>query len=125
MEVAAPKEFMGTVRLIECLLCGQLKPHKSRYLCLACYQHPKSKNLKIPVNFRVEREDRAEAHRHPDKLPTHPTEHPPGSPEKIEIMRKRWINNEHIHHPQDAGFVPASMIMQQNDMFPVDSDMDE
>lgn len=116
---------MATVRMIECLLCGEYKPHKSRYLCLACYQHPKSKNLKIPVNFRVEREDRAEAHRHPDKLPTHPTEHPPGSPEKIEVMRKRWINNEHIHHPKDAGFVPASMIPWEKDLIPVDMDPDD
>ena len=116
---------MPKVRMIECLLCGQLKPHKSRYLCLACYQHPSSKALKIPVNFRVEREDRAEAHRHPTKLPDKPTEHPPGSAEKVEVMRLRWINNEHIHHPKDAGFVPAKVTEVKSDMNPVDMDDDD
>jgi hypothetical protein len=100
---------MATVRMIQCLSCLKIKPHKSRYLCLACYQHPKAQKFKIKTKFRVDREDKNEALKTPTKLPEKPTNHPPGSPEKIEVMRLRWINNTHIHHPDDVGLVPSEM----------------
>ena len=30
-----------------------------------------------------------------------PTQHPPGSHGKVEVMRARYDNGEHVHHPQD------------------------
>lgn len=34
--------------------------------------------------------------------PALPTDARPGSPEKIEVMRLRYENGEHLYHPQDA-----------------------
>lgn len=31
-----------------------------------------------------------------------PTAALPGTPEKVEVMRKRYANGEHLHHPKDA-----------------------
>ena len=108
--------------MIECLLCGLLKPHKSRYLCLACYQKPESKSLKINVKFRVDREDKSDALRHPTKLPSKPTNHRPGSPEKIEVLKKRWERNELFWHPDDAGFVTNQMIIPNKEKNNIDFD---
>lgn len=94
---------MAAVRMIECLLCGETKPHKSRYLCLACYQNPLSKNLKIPVNYRVARLDRSEPEMSTETL-DEPTRHPPGSEGKIEAMAARWAAGRPLFHPQDAGW---------------------
>ncbi len=89
-------------RMIHCLLCGEFKPHKSRYLCMKCYQNPLSKNLKIPVNFRVERMDREEVVRCPVLPPDEPTMAKPGTQEKIEILTARWVANRLLYHPDDA-----------------------
>lgn len=35
-------------------------------------------------------------------LPDEPTDAAPGSIEKIEIMRERYLSGCHIHHPDDA-----------------------
>ena len=108
-------------RMIECLLCGLMKPHKSRYLCLACYQKPESKSLKIPVEFRVERDSVEMAVRKPDGPALFPTDHPPGSPEKIKVMQDRFERNLHIHHPGDNLVVLRTRTRKKNEQKCVDS----
>jgi len=95
---------MGNVRMIDCLLCGQNKPHKSRNLCLACYQRPESEHLKIETRHRVERNTNAMLE--PIGLPDHPTEHLPGSEEKMLVMQQRIADLREIHHPDDAMITP-------------------
>ena len=91
---------MPHVRMIECLLCGKIKAHKSRNLCLACYQRPESKPLKIKIRHRVER-DTVELPP-PTEMPDSPTDALPGSQEKIEVMSRRYQSGKHLHHPDDA-----------------------
>ena len=95
---------MPTVRMIDCLLCGQTKPHKSRNLCLACYQKPESDPLKIETRHRVERN--TNAFMEPLGLPDHPTEFLPGSEEKMAVMAQRLEDLREIHHPDDAMVTP-------------------
>lgn len=95
---------MPTVRMIDCLLCGQTKPHKSRNLCLACYQKPESEPLKIETRHRVERN--TNAFMEPIGLPDHPTEFLPGSEEKMMVMAQRLEDLREIHHPDDAMVTP-------------------
>ncbi|CAB4136481.1 hypothetical protein UFOVP1565_42 [uncultured Caudovirales phage] len=95
---------MPTVRMIDCLLCGQTKPHKSRNLCLACYQKPESEPLKIETRHRVERN--TNAFMEPIGLPDHPTEFLPGSEEKMAVMAQRLEDLREIHHPDDAMVTP-------------------
>ena len=95
---------MPTVRMIDCLLCGQTKPHKSRNLCLACYQKPESDPLKIETRHRVERN--TNAFMEPIGLPDHPTEFLPGSEEKMAVMAQRLEDLREIHHPDDAMVTP-------------------
>ena len=95
---------MANVRMIECLLCGQTKPHKSRNLCLACYQRPESEPLKIETRHRVERDTNSLMS--PTGLPDHPTHHLPGSNEKMEVMAQRVQDGREIHHPDDAVVTP-------------------
>ena len=95
---------MGNVRMIDCLLCGQTKPHKSRNLCLACYQKPESEPLKIETRHRVERETLFVIA--PTGLPDHPTEYLPGSEEKMAVMNQRYLDGREIHHPDDAMVTP-------------------
>lgn len=95
---------MPTVRMIDCLLCGQTKPHKSRNLCLACYQKPESEPLKIQTRHRVERETLFVIA--PTGLPDHPTEFLPGSEEKMAVMAQRLSDFREIHHPDDAVVTP-------------------
>jgi hypothetical protein len=35
-------------------------------------------------------------------LPAEPTEHPPGSPGKVEVMRERASRRQALFHPLDA-----------------------
>ena len=95
---------MANVRMIDCLLCGQTKPHKSRNLCLACYQKPESDPLKIETRHRVERDTQSIFT--PTGLPDHPTEFLPGSNEKMAVMAQRLIDGRAIHHPDDASLTP-------------------
>lgn len=95
---------MPTVRMIDCLLCGQTKPHKSRNLCLACYQKPESEPLKIETRHRVERN--TNAFMEPIGLADHPTEFLPGSEEKMAVMAQRLEDLREIHHPDDAMVTP-------------------
>jgi NMD protein affecting ribosome stability and mRNA decay len=95
---------MPSVRMIDCLLCGQTKPHKSRNLCLACYQKPESEPLKIETRHRVERN--TNAFMEPLGLPDHPTEFLPGSEEKMMVMAQRLEDLREIHHPDDAMVTP-------------------
>lgn len=95
---------MANVRMIDCLLCGQTKPHKSRNLCLACYQKPESEPLKIETRHRVERN--TNAFLEPIGLPDHPTEFLPGSEEKMAVMAQRLEDLREIHHPDDAMVTP-------------------
>ena len=111
-----------SVRMIECLLCGKLKPHKSRYLCLACYQNPASKKLKIPTQFRVDRDNLELAHRVPASPAKNPTQAKPGSQEKIAVMQERYEKNQHIHHPEDAKIVPDEMGDEKNFRNSVDNE---
>ena len=90
--------------MIDCLLCGQTKPHKSRNLCLACYQKPESEPLKIETRHRVERN--TNAFMEPIGLPDHPTEFLPGSEEKMMVMAQRLEDLREIHHPDDAMVTP-------------------
>lgn len=105
---------MPTVRLIECLLCGQTKPHKSRNLCLACYQRPESDPLKIETRHRVERDTQSIFI--PTGLPDHPTEFLPGSNEKMEVMAQRLIDGKEIHHPDDAALTPDCFFKSDGSM---------
>lgn len=105
---------MPTVRLIECLLCGQTKPHKSRNLCLACYQRPESDPLKIETRHRVERDTLSIFI--PTGLPDHPTEFLPGSNEKMEVMAQRLIDGREIHHPDDAALTPDCFFKSDGSM---------
>ena len=95
---------MANVRMIDCLLCGQTKPHKSRNLCLACYQRPESDPLKIETRHRVERDTQSIFT--PTGLADHPTEYLPGSNEKMEVMAQRLQDGREIHHPDDAAITP-------------------
>ena len=38
-------------------------------------------------------------------LPPEPTRYAPGTPEKVAVMRSRYLAGYHIHHPQDASDV--------------------
>lgn len=91
---------MANVRMIDCLLCGQTKLHKSRNLCQACYQKPESDPLKIETRHRVERDTQSIFI--PTGLPDHSTEFLPGSNEKMEVMAQRLQDGREIHHPDDA-----------------------
>lgn len=95
---------MANVRMIDCLLCGQTKPHKSRNLCLACYQKPESDPLKIETRHRVERD--TQSIYTPTGLADHATKFLPGSNEKMEVMAQRLIDERAIHHPDDAILTP-------------------
>ncbi|MFN8740712.1 MAG: hypothetical protein ACK5YR_12375 [Pirellula sp.] len=39
--------------------------------------------------------------REPVELDSKPTKHPPGSPEKIEVLRERFEKNLFLYHPCD------------------------
>ena len=105
---------MPTVRMIECLLCGQTKPHKSRNLCLACYQRPESDPLKIETRHRVERDTQSIFT--PTGLADHPTEYLPGSNEKMEVMAQRLQDGREIHHPDDASLTPDCFFKSDGSM---------
>lgn len=38
---------------------------------------------------------------HARRVPDKATSAPPGSEEKVEVMRRRWEWGEHLHHPDD------------------------
>lgn len=45
----------------------------------------------------------ASGRRGPRPVPPEATQALPGTPEKIEVMRQRFLVGQHIHHPGDAG----------------------
>lgn len=92
-------------KIIRCLECGENKEHKGRNLCGDCYKASKSIYPAVPRNVQPStseiREKELEELDRKRKLPEHPTQHQPGSEEKIVEMVKRHERNELLHHPQD------------------------
>jgi hypothetical protein len=43
-------------------------------------------------------------------LPAHPTNAPPGTPEKVAVLEQRAKNGEALFHPQDAGMASVLAI---------------
>lgn len=79
-------------KLRKCRHCGDLfeRIEANRGLCFYCWSHKKIRYEYLPVCFKAQ------------PLPAFATEAPPGSDEKIEIMRERLLNREQLFHPDDC-----------------------
>lgn len=89
---------MSKPRLI-CRHCKKCNVNRPRGLCWGCYYTPGIKEL-YPSTSPLGRRGLGLGNRKPK--PTTPTTHPPGTPGKAEVLRRRAERGEEMNHPKDA-----------------------
>lgn len=84
-----------------CRHCHRLPPSRPRGLCWSCYYAPgirdRYKSESKFGNRGFGNHNKAEP-----PLPAEPTRAPPGTPEKMDVMRDRAARGEAIFHPDDV-----------------------
>lgn len=82
-----------------CQHCGKRVASRGRGLCWSCYEKT---DIRSRYSCRKGYYPRQPAEGN-DDFPIEPTEHMPGTAEKIEVLRQRAEAMAPLHHPQDAG----------------------
>lgn len=89
---------------MKCRRCKVKAVNRPRGLCWTCYYTPGVREacgkLDTPFNNRGYGVGLGAA-----PLPSEPTDHPPGSKEKVEVMIERCKNGLTLWHPKDMGLV--------------------
>lgn len=86
-----------------CRHCLRNKSVRPRGLCFRCYYLPGVRDL-YPSTSKYAR--RGVRNFNGDTLgPDEPTEHPPASPEKVDVLAERARLGQSLWHPQDADWV--------------------
>jgi hypothetical protein len=97
--MAAPRKKVG------CRHCRKRKRCRPRGLCFVCHSDAEIRDL-YPAgsaagkNAKYARRAEADGYR-AGPLPAAPTDAPPGSEEKMRVMRARVRAGEQLHHPGD------------------------
>lgn len=95
---------MNTRRL--CKHCKENQQNRPRGLCWTCYYAPGVREQYEMTNSEDGRNSNNRGYPdtpcHKRPLPGEPTEHLPGTAEKMEVMRERASHQLQLHHPLDA-----------------------
>jgi hypothetical protein len=97
-----------------CRHCRRRKRCRPRGLCFTCHRRPEVR-AKYPVGSAAGANaiyaKRAEPDTNRQKpLPAEPTDAPPGSEEKMQVMRERLRAGFQLHHPGDRREVEAGTL---------------
>lgn len=85
-----------------CLHCGTNRVARPRGLCSQCYECPSVRLLYPPLGkMGAAGASREENYRAPKKMPQ-PTKAPPGTPEKVKVLIRRFSRQEWLYHPLDS-----------------------
>jgi hypothetical protein len=83
-----------------CVHCCFRKPSRPFGMCSACYNNPAVRSL---YTGTVDRTGRGYGLLNVNAAPLpEPTEHPPGTPDKLRVLEERARNGQALWHPNDA-----------------------
>jgi|SRR6516162_557994 hypothetical protein len=85
---------------MRCRHCGRVRVNRPRGLCWSCYYTPGLREF-YPSTSKFARRGISDFNGR-GALPPEPTDAPPGSPEKVEILIQRARNGQSLWHPNDA-----------------------